>query len=1715
MKKIICMSLLFAMSLSFAACAENNAGTKGDSGLEVDASLSMNIYDENKKISVKSTSDQAVSFACDSDVVTVLQDGTVIANKFGSATVTVSCGSTTKTCVVTVRETDAIPVVSLLGITGNEIDLVAGDAFALDYSATVEGYSVNAEYDFESSNDAIFTVSEDGVLVAESTGNAYLTVTCEYKIWEVEQVYDVTVLTDTVVKLSQNKLTLSATAGVPGNEVSKKVECLGVYEDGVAVENATVTWESMDESVATVADGVITAVGVGKTYVKAIYNDGERIVNAYVLVTVAYPTLEKPTNFAVEGDMLVWDEVVGADGYIVFDGTYEVKTEQTSLKLSDLNPANNYFSSQNFYVSAYSNTDGVKASENAVCNKVFETLSYTDRIAKADNYEANVKTYNGQDFVADVPIYHATCTGTAIPGKPDIYGYLFKKVYFTQKAYDVYGGPTGSHGSWCNKSLLNPAKVSNFYNSKISFWVYAEKEITIMYVKMNQNWDRTIIAKQTIPADTWTNVAFSISQNDFPYITMLSSTGDFYFTDFRISELTYETKDYSDIDKGVERVANVVAAIDGLPAASQVPATMEFGDSVRAIRNEYETLSNRRKGEVSNYDKLVAVESAYGSAVYEQIKSDAAVTSLLALVEDYNASYNGVSMDVFNTYETKATAITNVVNQLNSMQYYAVNYADPVYMAYVANRSEYKVIDIATSNVKEVITASSAISATANGWVEINNMMTAPNVASALKHPVYGYVATMGTNPRENTVIMFNDKENWSLAGYTHIMLAVKNPRAEKLSVYLYENGGRVKMLAENIAKAENYDEYATVIVSIEDFMKYDISFGYDGMPNGTGSIWLTQLIAIKVEDSQLDAVNELHGMLEELGGEITLESGALLASARALYDGMTSAQKSFVKNVSVLIAAEEKYQVLLVEDKIAKIGSVSATEECLQKIFAARTAYDALTEAQMGMVSNYETLTAAETAIRAMVTPDATAQAVIDEIQAFLNGFSGVSPKNFVSVQAQIKAIDESVQGLTAMQKYSLTNYDAYLEAKNSFLVVDDLTGTDIASRFKYNGNGTGINNGETAPNVAAALNDPVYGPVATIGKAGGGLDLKYIATNGLNLNGYTHVIFAMKNRLSVPIDIRNSTTGDYYVKNVAVDEWAIVAMTVKEFTESGVSVWINGTGSIWISPIIAVTMDNSYDDVVAEYNAMIEEILSSEVTTATATKINEAKAMYNQLPELNKLWAKDISVLANVEKALETVMAIDGIGEVQATMECIENIQAVRAAYDALTDTQKALVSNYETLTAAEESIRAMTTPDATAQAVIDEIQAFLDGFGGVTPKNYLSVQAQINAIDESVQGLTALQQYSLTNYEDYLAAKNSFKVIDALRDGTVAELKAKFTWVGEGYNSINNGITAPNVASALKHATYGDFITIGKGTPVLRFKYNVTGVSLDGYTHVTFVMKNGLSSAVSFITSSTKRVLAENVANGAFVTITMTVTEFKNESVMIYTPDNQTESTASGSFWISAIVAIKKSSNVVFEELDAELAKFNAEFPAEITLENYRNVQAKVDVMEEALAGLTATQKASLSNYAAYTAKKSSYKLIDDMSGTDIASRFKMSSGANGINNGETAPAVAATLNDATYGPCATIGKNVGGLDIKYAATEGLDLSGYNYVLIAVKNNLGVSVKIQNSSTGAVYVESVENGKFAVVKMTVSDFLKSGFSIWVNNQGTIWISSIIAVK
>ena len=94
---------------------------------------------------------------------------------------------------------------------------------------------------------------------------------------------------------------------------------------------------------------------------------------------------------------------------------------------------------------------------------------------------------------------------------------------------------------------------------------------------------------------------------------------------------------------------------------------------------------------------------------------------------------------------------------------------------------------------------------------------------------------------------------------------------------------------------------------------------------------------------------------------ELTKECKAKIEAARSAYDALTDAQKALVPNevLKLLEDAETEYQRLeeskieSVVDSINSIGKVELTKECKAKIEAARSAYDALTDAQKALVPN------------------------------------------------------------------------------------------------------------------------------------------------------------------------------------------------------------------------------------------------------------------------------------------------------------------------------------------------------------------------------------------------------------------------------------------------------------------------------------------------------------------------------------------------------------------------------------------------------------------------------------------------------------------------------------------------------------------------------------------------------------------------------------------
>ena len=161
--------------------------------------------------------------------------------------------------------------------------------------------------------------------------------------------------------------------------------------------------------------------------------------------------------------------------------------------------------------------------------------------------------------------------------------------------------------------------------------------------------------------------------------------------------------------------------------------------------------------------------------------------------------------------------------------------------------------------------------------------------------------------------------------------------------------------------------------------------------------------------------------------------------------------------------------------------------------------------------------------------------------------------------------------------------------------------------------------------------------------------------------------------------------------------------------------------------------------DPAVAAVKALIDAI--GEVTLDSGDAIDAARTAYDKLPEAKKVLVDNYEKLTAAEEAYTALVdaaaakavddLIDAIGEV--TADSGDAIKAARAAYDALTDTQKELVKNYEKLLAAEELYEELTASAAAiAQKAAEEAKQAQE-----------EAEAAQKAAEEAVEAAKAAQE------------------------------------------------------------------------------------------------------------------------------------------------------------------------------------------------------------------------------------------------------------------------------------------------------------------------------------------------------------------------------------
>ncbi len=232
--------------------------------------LTANVAPEN-------ATNKKVSWASSVPTVATVVDGVVTAVAKGETIITVRTedGAKTATCKLTVLEKDIN--VSGVSITPETLSLKVGESGTVIATVSPEN-ATNKKVSWTSSTPEVATVA-DGVVTAVAEGESIITVTTE----------DGAKKATCKVTVSSKDINVSEVSITP-ETLSLKIGESGTLTATVSPENATnkkLNWTSSAEAVATVADGVVTAVAAGESIITVTSEDGGKTATCKVTVTKA------------------------------------------------------------------------------------------------------------------------------------------------------------------------------------------------------------------------------------------------------------------------------------------------------------------------------------------------------------------------------------------------------------------------------------------------------------------------------------------------------------------------------------------------------------------------------------------------------------------------------------------------------------------------------------------------------------------------------------------------------------------------------------------------------------------------------------------------------------------------------------------------------------------------------------------------------------------------------------------------------------------------------------------------------------------------------------------------------------------------------------------------------------------------------------------------------------------------------------------------------------------------------------------------------------------------------------------------------------------------------------------------------------------------------------------------------------------------------------
>ena len=267
-----------------------------------------------------------------------------------SVTATYNEKSVTNTCNVTVAPSGAvIPTGISLSASTAELEITEDEASpTATLTATLTPANVTSGYDtvtWTSSDESVATVSDSGVVTAVAAGSATITAATKGNTYTATCTVTVKGI-PTAITLSSSSLSLTIkdTDNLPTSTLKATLT-----PTNISTGYDTITWTSSDTSVATVSDGVVTAVSAGSATITATTKN-----NKTATCTVTVTESDVDIDFYVVPGASVttygWADVgsmaypdteniiyIGDDGYKVGSGSLSSYTTSQTKRVTFTN----------------------------------------------------------------------------------------------------------------------------------------------------------------------------------------------------------------------------------------------------------------------------------------------------------------------------------------------------------------------------------------------------------------------------------------------------------------------------------------------------------------------------------------------------------------------------------------------------------------------------------------------------------------------------------------------------------------------------------------------------------------------------------------------------------------------------------------------------------------------------------------------------------------------------------------------------------------------------------------------------------------------------------------------------------------------------------------------------------------------------------------------------------------------------------------------------------------------------------------------------------------------------------------------------------------------------------------------------------------------------------------------------------------------------------